>query len=118
MQIFDYSFFVLRPDGPRHRNAIASGIISLRSITPAKIAYAVTGNLFLYGTLFSVWLLTESSPSGCPAENLMAEDGGWRMEVGGRRAEDGGRRAEDGDLTKQRGKEIELVEMETPLGVK
>jgi len=32
--------------------------------------------------------------------------------------EDGSRRAEDGDLTKQRGKEIELVEMETPLGVK
>ena len=36
----------------------------------------------------------------------------------GRKAEGGGRRAEDGDLTKQRGKEIELVAKETPLGVK
>ena len=48
----------------------------------------------------------------------MAEGGRLRIEDGGWRMEDGSRRAEDGDLTKQRGKEIELVEMETPLGVK
>jgi len=31
---------------PRHRNAAAPGLISLRSITPAKAAYAATGIIF------------------------------------------------------------------------
>ena len=41
----DTRSFVLRPDGPRHRNATAPGAISLRSMAPAKVAYAVTGIL-------------------------------------------------------------------------
>jgi hypothetical protein len=38
---------VLRPGGPRHRNAAAPGTISLRSIAPAKAAFAATGIFFL-----------------------------------------------------------------------
>jgi len=48
---------------PRRRNAIASGIISLLSITPAKIAYAATGDFFLM-------------EGGYPRLKV----GGWKME--------------------------------------
>jgi len=51
------SSFVLRPDGPRSRNAAAPGAISIRSMAPAKAAYAATGNFFY-------------------------DDGGWKVPLG------------------------------------
>jgi len=35
-------YFALRPGGPHHRNAAAPGAISLRSMAPAKAAFAAT----------------------------------------------------------------------------
>jgi len=37
---------------PRRRNAAAPGAISLRSMAPAKAAYAATGNFILNGLLW------------------------------------------------------------------
>ena len=53
------SSFVFRPDGLRSRNAAAPGAISLRSMAPAKAAYAATGNFFY-------------------------DDGGWKVPLGTR----------------------------------
>ena len=43
-------FFALRLRGTRRRNAAEPGVISLRSITPAKAAYSATGIFFLFQT--------------------------------------------------------------------
>ena len=45
--------FALRPRGPRRRTAAEPGVISLRSITPAKAAYAATDIVFF---LFAISL--------------------------------------------------------------
>jgi hypothetical protein len=44
--LMDYAIFCPQTGRPRHRNAAAPGLISLRSIIPAKAAYAATGIIF------------------------------------------------------------------------
>jgi hypothetical protein len=46
----------LRPGGPRRRNAAAPGAISLRSIAPAKAAYAATGSFSFFILHFSLFV--------------------------------------------------------------
>jgi len=45
-KLFHDSFFFPQAGRPRRRNASASGLISLRSITPAKAACAATDIFF------------------------------------------------------------------------
>ena len=49
-KLFRLHRFALRPRGPRRRNAAEPGVISLRSITPAKAAFAATDIVFSFST--------------------------------------------------------------------
>jgi hypothetical protein len=58
---------------PRHRNTAASGLISLRSITPAKAAYAVTGFYFLLLNVKTRPFFYANLQIGCNAEFFLID---------------------------------------------